>query len=133
MFAPAADPARGQYLVYVGTYTDHGSKGIYVYRFDCSAGKLSSLSVAAETTEPSFLAVDSSGRSLYAANETPTYNGLSTGAVSAFAIHRETGKLSFLNQVSSRGELQLTSLLIGPGSTRWSPTTPLAAWLCSPC
>jgi 6-phosphogluconolactonase len=103
MFSPAAGPAQGQYLVYVGTYTDHGSKGIYSYRFDSSTGKLSSLSLAAETTEPSFLAIDSSGRFLYAANEIADYGGQSTGAASAFAIQPETGKLSFLNQVSSRG------------------------------
>ena len=85
MFAPAAGPAQGQYLAYVGTYTDHGSKGIYVYRFDSSTGKLSSLSLAAETTEPSFLAIDPSGRFLYAANEIADYDDQSTGAASAFA------------------------------------------------
>jgi 6-phosphogluconolactonase len=61
------------------------------------------LGLAVETAEPSFLAVDSSGRFLYAVNETETYNGQPTGAVSAFAIQPDTGKLSLLNQVSSRG------------------------------
>ena len=103
IFAPAAGPAQGQYFVYLGTYTDHGSKGIYVYRFDSSTGKMTSLGLAAEATEPSFLAVDSSGRFLYAVNETETYDGQPTGAVSAFAIQPDTGKLSLLNQVSSRG------------------------------
>jgi 6-phosphogluconolactonase len=103
MFAPATGPAQGQYFVYVGTYTDHGSKGIYVYRFDSSTGKLTSLSLAAETTEPSFLAIGSSRRFLYAVNETDIFNGQPTGAVSTFAIQSETGKLSLLNQVSSRG------------------------------
>jgi 6-phosphogluconolactonase len=101
--AHAAGPGQQKYLVYVGTYTDHGSKGIYAYRFDSSTGKMTSLGLAAETTEPSFLAVDSSGRFLYAVNETETYNGQPTGAVSAFAIQPDTGKLSLLNQVSSRG------------------------------
>jgi 6-phosphogluconolactonase len=101
--AHAAGPGQQKYLVYVGTYTDHGSKGIYAYRFDSSTGKMTSLGLAAETTEPSFLAVDPSGRFLYAVNETETYNGQPTGAVSAFAIQPDTGKLSLLNQVSSRG------------------------------
>jgi 6-phosphogluconolactonase len=101
---PAAGPAQLEYLVYVGTYTDHGSKGIYAYRFDSSSGKLTSLGLAAEAAEPSFLAVDSSGQFLYAANETADYNGEPTGAVSAFSIQPQTGKLSLLNQVSSRGE-----------------------------
>jgi len=99
----SAGSGQGKYLVYVGTYTDHGSKGIYAYRFDSSTGKMTSLGLAAETTEPSFLAVDSSGRFLYAVNETETYNGQPTGAVSAFAIQPDAGKLSLLNQVSSRG------------------------------
>jgi 6-phosphogluconolactonase len=102
-FAPAPG-APQKYLLYVGTYTDHGSKGIYAYRFDSSTGKLTSLGLAAETAEPSFLAVGSSGRFLYAINETLTYNGQPTGAVSAFAIQRKTGKLSLLNQVSSHDE-----------------------------
>src|SRR5579863_6270881 len=85
MFAPAAGPAQEQYLVYVGTYTDHGSKGIYVYRFDSSTGKMTSLGLATEAAEPSFLAIESGGRFLYAANETAEYHGQPTGAVSAFA------------------------------------------------
>jgi 6-phosphogluconolactonase len=101
--AHAAGPGQQKYLVYVGTYTDHGSKGIYAYRFDSSTGKMTSLGLAAETTEPSFLAVDPSGRFLYAVNETETYNGQPTGAVSAFATQPDAGKLSLLNQVSSRG------------------------------
>ncbi len=102
-FALAAGPAQEKYLVYVGTYTDHGSKGIYAYGFDSATGKMTSLGLAAETAQPSFLAVDSSGRFLYAVNETDSYNGKPTGAVSAFAIQPETGKLSLLNQVSSLG------------------------------
>ncbi len=104
VLASATGLAQQEYLLYVGTYTDHGSKGIYAYRFDSSTGKLTSLGLAAETAEPSFLAVGSSGRFLYSANEIANYDGQATGAVSAFAIQPETGKLSLLNQVSSRGE-----------------------------
>src|ERR1700691_1191081 len=103
VLAPAAGSASQKYLVYVGTYTDHGSKGIYAYRFDSSTGKLTSLGLAAESAEPSFLAADSGGRFLYAVNETESYSGEPTGSVSAFAIQPETGKLSLLNQISSRG------------------------------
>jgi 6-phosphogluconolactonase len=104
VFLLAAGPAAQEHLLYVGTYTDHGSKGIYAYRFDSSTGKLTSLGLAAETVEPSFLAIDSSGRFLYGVNEVLSFNGRPTGAVSAFAIHPETGKLSLLTQVSSRDE-----------------------------
>jgi 6-phosphogluconolactonase len=96
-------PAR-QYLVYAGTYTDHGSKGIYAARFDASSGKLTSLGLAAESIEPSFITVDARGKFLYAVNETATYDNQPTGAVSAFSINRTTGKLDSLNRVSSRDD-----------------------------
>lgn len=101
---PPTRAAQQKYLVYVGTYTNHGSKGIYAFRLDSETGKLTSLGLAAEAAQPSFLAVDSSGRFLYAANETANYKDQPTGAVSAFAINPKTGKLSFLNEVPSRGE-----------------------------
>jgi len=90
-------------LVYVGTYTVRGSQGIYAYRFDARSGELTALGLAAETTNPSFLAVDPSGRFVYAVNELSNYHGEKSGAVSAFAIDRATGKLTFLNDVSSHG------------------------------
>jgi 6-phosphogluconolactonase len=97
------DAARQKYLFYVGTYTDHGSKGIYAYRFDSATGESTSLGLAAETTAPSFLAIAPSGRFLYAVNEISQFNGQATGAVSAFAAESKTGKLTLLNQVGSRG------------------------------
>jgi 6-phosphogluconolactonase len=100
----AREAARRKYLFYVGTYTDHGSKGIYAYRFDSATGKSTSLGLAAESTAPSFLAMAASGRFLYAVNELSQFNGQPTGAVSAFAIQPKTAKLTLLNQVPSRGE-----------------------------
>jgi 6-phosphogluconolactonase len=99
-----ADAARQKYLFYVGTYTDHGSKGIYAYRFDSATGESTSLGLAAESTAPSFLAIAPNGQFLYAVNEISQFNGQPTGAVSAFAIQPKTAKLTLLNQVPSRGE-----------------------------
>lgn len=97
--------SRGKYLVYVGTYTEEGSrsKGIYAYRFDATTSELSPLGLVAETTNPSFLAAHPNHRFLYAVNEVTRYKGQSSGTVSAFAIDHATGKLTFLNEVSSRG------------------------------
>ena len=103
----AAAPAslKGKYLVYVGTYTEQGSKskGIYAYRFDATSFELSPIGLVAETTNPSFLAVHPNHRFLYAVNEVTQYRGQSSGGVSAFAIDHTTGKLTFLNEVASRG------------------------------
>jgi 6-phosphogluconolactonase len=92
--------AKRQYIAYVGTYTTKtDSKGIYAFRFDAATGKLSSLGVAAETPDPSWVAVHSSGKYAYAANEAGK-----TSAVSAFAVDAKTGKLTLLNQLPALGE-----------------------------
>lgn len=95
--------SKDEYLVYFGTYTRSASKGIYVSRFSASTGKLTPPELAAETVNASFLAIHPNGRFLYAANETGSFQGQRAGYVSAFAIDRTTGKLTLLNQVSSRG------------------------------
>jgi 6-phosphogluconolactonase len=67
------------------------------------------LGLAAETTNPSFLAIHPNGNFLYAVNEVQKLDGKdNTGGVSAFAIDRDkdgqaTGKLTFLNQKHTRG------------------------------
>jgi 6-phosphogluconolactonase len=92
------------YILYVGTYTGVDSKGIYAYAYDAASGKLTPLGLAAETANPSFLAVDASHRFLYAVNEVHDYKGENSGGVTAFAIgDRKTGKLTKLNEVSSHG------------------------------
>jgi 6-phosphogluconolactonase len=97
----SAEASPGQYLVYVGTYTDHGSKGIYAYRFDAAQGLLTPLGLAAESDSPSFLTADRTHKFLYAVNEVDQHAGQPGGTVSAFAINQANGKLSFLNQVSA--------------------------------
>ena len=85
-----------EWLLFTGTYTRPNSKGIYCWRYD-SSGKLTPLGLAAESTNPSFLAIDSRGRFLYTVNENDR------GTVSAFAIDRASGKLRALNTVSTKG------------------------------
>ena len=45
------------YLVYVGTYTGGASAGIYVFRFDSESGSTTGAMLAAETENPSFVAI----------------------------------------------------------------------------
>lgn len=91
------------YTVYVGTYTGPKSKGIYSFRFDPATGKSTAPQVAAETDNPSFLALDPHHRFLYAVNELEQYKAARSGAVSVFAIDPANGKLSFKQAVSSLG------------------------------
>jgi 6-phosphogluconolactonase len=92
--------AHGKYLVFVGTYTSKTeSKGIYGYEFDADTGKLTPKGVAAETRDPSWVAVHPGGKYVYAANEAGK-----ASAVSAFAVDAKSGKLTLLNQIPSLGE-----------------------------
>ena len=87
--------------VFVGTYTNAQSKGIYSLQFDDASGKLSAPTLAAESDSPSFLALHPNGRYVYAANEHPSGPANAPGTVSAFAV--DGGKLKLINIVSSRG------------------------------
>lgn len=101
-FCFGKDVRTSKYLLYVGTYTDKGAKGIYAYHYDPASGQLSDSQVAAETVNPSFVTIDDKNRLLYAVNEVQKYRNESSGGVSAFAI--ETGgRLRFLNEVASGG------------------------------
>jgi 6-phosphogluconolactonase len=106
LFSSPASAQKGTspYLVYVGTYTTkQTSKGIYAYRFDSTTGQLTSIGLAAESTDPSFVAVHPNGKYLYAVNEVGDFNGMKSGAVSSFTIDRKSGTLKQLNQVSTHG------------------------------
>jgi 6-phosphogluconolactonase len=91
------------YIAYIGTYTDGASKGIYAFRFDSKSGTAKPLGLVAESPNPEFLAAPRSGNFLYATNEIDTYKGAPTGSVTAFKVDRGSGKLKWLNTVSSAG------------------------------
>jgi 6-phosphogluconolactonase len=94
-------------MLFVGTGTDTGSKGIYAYRFDSANGGLDDLGLAAEAPSPSFIALSPDGKYLFAVNEIDSYQGGNgtgkTGAVSSYSLDRGAGKLSLINTVASAG------------------------------
>jgi 6-phosphogluconolactonase len=97
---PEKSATSRNYFAYVGTYTTKtASKGIYAFRYDANSGKLTPLGVAAETPDPSWVAIHPSGKFLYAANEAGK-----NSTISAFAIDAQSGKLTLLNQLPAIGE-----------------------------
>jgi 6-phosphogluconolactonase len=91
-------------LLYVGTYTESSrSEGIHLVRMDRKSGELRRVGAVDAGPNPSFLAIHPNGRVLYAVNELETYSGRATGAVSAFAIAKETAALTRLNEQPSEG------------------------------
>jgi 6-phosphogluconolactonase len=101
-FTPAASkpkPAGSRYLAFVGTYTEKtGSKGIYAFDFDADTGQLAAKGVAAETVNPSWVAIHPNGKFAYAANETGP-----NSTVTSFAVDAKSAKLTQLNQLSVLG------------------------------
>lgn len=89
------------YHLFIGTYTDKGSKGIYVYRFDAATGKAQWVSNTDSISNPSFLALSANGKYLYAVNEN---GGSVPGEVSAFSFDRTSGRLKLLNRQPSGGD-----------------------------
>ena len=92
--------AAKSYRAYVGTYTARtNSKGIYQFDFDPATGKMSAVQVAAETKDPSWVAVHPNGKYLYSVNETGK-----ASTVSAFSMDPKNGTLTLLNRLPSLGE-----------------------------
>jgi 6-phosphogluconolactonase len=89
-------------LAYVGAYTPN-STGFYLFQVNPSSGKLTQLKIFPTTTNPSWLTFDPQKKNLYVVNEISNFNGGTTGSVSAYAIDKPTGNLTFLNTVSSGG------------------------------
>ncbi|MBO0590009.1 lactonase family protein [Cellulophaga sp. E16_2] len=82
---------------YVGTYTNKESKGIYSYSLT-TEGKMNKIGLAAEATNPSYLALSPNKKYLLAVNEENQDNN---GFVSAYEIKNDS--LLFKNKVLSGG------------------------------
>src|SRR5579884_2251498 len=97
--------------VYVGTYTQkYGhvngkGKGIYVFTYNGDDGSMTPIGLAASCVDPAYLALAPSHRILYSVNESHEIDGQPGGGVSAFAIDRASGMLTFLNRQPSHGAL----------------------------
>jgi 6-phosphogluconolactonase len=88
-------------LIFVGTNTGddlNDSKGIYAFLFNDTTSKLTSLGLAAITSNPSYILIHPTNKYLYAVNENDN------GKIDAFQIDlTKQGNLIPINQQSSRG------------------------------
>ena len=83
--------------LYVGTYTNENSEGIYQLQFNTKTGKLTHMELAIAIDNPSFLAYSPDRKYLYSTN------GTDTGFLSSYKIN-ENGTLTLLTRVSSQGK-----------------------------
>ncbi|OEK09895.1 hypothetical protein A8C32_09605 [Flavivirga aquatica] len=81
--------------LYVGTFTNEASKGIYQLQFNTETGELGNLELAINIDNPSFLAYSPDKNHLYSAHK--------DGFVSSYKVNKN-GKLSLLTRVSSHGK-----------------------------
>lgn len=86
--------------LYVGTYTDTESEGIYKLQFDVDSGKIVNSSLAAKIISPSYLAINSKKEVLYAVQEVNDFED-GAGAITAFSMVGDS--LTEMQTVSSKG------------------------------
>ena len=75
-------------------------RGISTYIFDDDTGRAEPTSVMEDIDNPTFLAVDAKGETLYATSEMSAWED---GIVSAFRIDRSTGALSLIGSEKTLG------------------------------
>ena len=90
-------------MIYVGTFSERGSEGIYVYNFDRRQNKYELLQTIGSKESPSFVAISPDGKFLVSANREGLLGDKIWGSVSLFAINQLTGTLSHLHDQHSYG------------------------------
>jgi 6-phosphogluconolactonase len=93
-----------KYVLYVGTYTERGSKGIYAFNFDSANGRMTPLGLKAELANPSFVTLSPDGQFLYAVSEVDNFQGRHSGGVAGYRTDAASGGITLLNQTPSIGE-----------------------------
>jgi len=89
--------------IYVGTYTQEGEAGIYVYKFDRDTGKLTLVQEVGGMESPSYLEINPSGKYLYSVNGNSVVPDKKWGSVSSYSIDQATGKISHMNDQPAQG------------------------------
>ncbi|MDO5978385.1 lactonase family protein [Flavivirga spongiicola] len=82
--------------LYVGTYTDGDSEGIYQFQFNTETGELTNKQLAAISENPSYLTYSPDKNYVYAVNENED------GTTSSFKVE-DDNRLTSLNIVSTHG------------------------------
>ncbi|MDO8542527.1 MAG: lactonase family protein [Opitutaceae bacterium] len=79
--------AMASHLIFLGTYTRNGSRGIYAVRLDPETGALSAPQLAAETPNPAWITLSPDRKFLYAIHE-------SSAQATGFSVDAASGTLT---------------------------------------
>lgn len=91
-------------IIYVGTFSERGSMGIYVFEFDRSANKYELLQTILSQGSPSFIDVSPNGKFLFSANREGINGKEKWGSVTSFGIDSGTGQLKEIESQYSFGD-----------------------------
>jgi 6-phosphogluconolactonase len=92
--------SQNQFLL-IGTYDSPKSEGIYVYEFNRLNGSAKKVSYV-KTSNPSYIAISTNKKYVYAVNENADKNGKG-GTVTSFFFDKKMGILTKINTQSSEG------------------------------
>jgi len=98
--------------LFVGTYTNGDSEGIYTYSFDSNTGVLENRQLMAKLPNPSFLVFSKDKEHLYAVQETADFDSLG-GGVTAFKLKDDV--LELQNSFGTQGAHPCHVALSGEG------------------
>lgn len=90
-------------ILYVGTYSERDSKGIYVFEMDRKTGELTEIQTVTDKKSPSFLETHPNKQFLYAAYREGASKDDPSGTITAFKIDQTTGEIRKINELSSEG------------------------------
>lgn len=91
---------KNEQVLFVGTYTDNGSEGIYKFNFNPDTGELTNKTLAAKIKNPSYIAFSPDRNSLYAVSEVDDYKE-NNGSITAFNV-KDTALVK-INEQSTYG------------------------------
>jgi 6-phosphogluconolactonase len=89
--------------IFVGTYTNGESKGVYRLLLDPAGATVQAEGLPTETVSPSFLAFTRDGKRMFAVNETGDSATDPAGGVSSFTVDPASGDIRLVGRSSSAG------------------------------
>ncbi|CAG2535135.1 6-phosphogluconolactonase [Maribacter dokdonensis] len=83
------EESENEEVLFVGTYTDNGSEGIYTFNLNTDTGELTNKSLTAKIKNPSYIAFSPDRNSLYAVSEVDDYKK-DEGSITTFSVKDTT-------------------------------------------
>ena len=91
-------------MIYVGTFSERGSLGIYVYSIKRETNRFDLVQTIFSKGSPSFIDVSPNGKFLFSVNREGLSDKKEWGSITSYSIDQETGKLNITGNTYSFGE-----------------------------